>query len=196
MSDKTILIIEDNELNMKLARSLLQLEGYRVVEATDAETGLCMVREHHPNLVLMDIQLPGMDGLEATRIIRSDAAFADVPVVALTSYAMVGDRDAAMAAGCAGFLSKPIDTRTFIDSLRKHLRDTPNESPADSGVYRNRILVVDDDPLNIKLMVTHLAADDFDILTASTGTEAPAAGCRRATGFDSSGCHDAGYGRF
>ncbi len=121
MQNKSILIIEDNELNMKLVRSMLQLGQYDTFEARDAESGIQLAREHRPDLILMDIQLPGMDGLHATRIIREDPQLTEVPVVALTSYAMQGDEQKATEAGCTGYISKPIDTRKFLDILAGYL---------------------------------------------------------------------------
>ncbi len=121
MENKTVLVIEDNELNMKLVRSMLQLRHYQVLEAGDAEDGIQVAREHLPDLILMDIQLPGMDGLEATRIIRNDSILSNIPVLALTSYAMQGDEQKAISAGCAGYIAKPIDTRSFLDNLAEYL---------------------------------------------------------------------------
>ena len=121
MNNKTVLIIEDNELNMKLVRSMLQLGHYQILEAGNAEAGIKIAREHLPDLILMDIQLPGMDGLHATRIIKEDPEVADIPVVALTSYAMQGDEQKAIAAGCTGYIAKPIDTRNFLDILAGYL---------------------------------------------------------------------------
>ena len=113
MNKPTILVIEDNELNMILFRDLLQLEGYLVLEAYDAEKGVQIAREKRPSIILMDIQLPGMDGLKATRLIKEDPTLKKIPVVALTAYAMEKDRQEALAAGCIGFIAKPIDTRSF-----------------------------------------------------------------------------------
>jgi len=121
MANKTVLVIEDNEMNMKLARSLLQIGKYSVLEAVDAEAGIQLAREHHPDLILMDIQLPGMDGLAATREIKNDPAVKDISIVALTSYAMQGDEEKARDAGCAGYISKPIDTRSFLETVGKFL---------------------------------------------------------------------------
>ena len=121
MGNETVLVIEDNEMNMKLARSLLQLGKYRVLEASDAENGIKLAQEHHPDLILMDIQLPGMDGLTATREIKNDPAVKDITVVALTSYAMQGDEEKAKDAGCAGYISKPIDTRSFLETVGQFL---------------------------------------------------------------------------
>jgi CheY-like chemotaxis protein len=99
MKQKTILVIEDNELNMKLVRGILSTTSYEMIEAVDAETGLLIVREHRPDLILMDIQLPGMDGLSATNVIKSEKSIDDIPVIALTSYAMQGDEEKALEAG-------------------------------------------------------------------------------------------------
>ena len=119
---KTILVIEDNELNMKLFRSLLKIGKYEVLEAMDAETGIQLAQEHHPDLILMDIQLPGMDGLRATRMIKENGALADIPVVALTAYAMSGDEERATEAGCSGYITKPIDTRSFLGTIDQYLK--------------------------------------------------------------------------
>jgi CheY-like chemotaxis protein len=121
MEDKRVLVIEDNELNMKLVRSLLHIGKYQVVEAPDAETGIRLAQEHHPALILMDIQLPGMDGLSATRLIKEDGDLKEIPVVALTSYAMQGDDEKALEAGCTGYIAKPINTRTFLETLEKYM---------------------------------------------------------------------------
>ena len=122
----TILVIEDNELNMILVRELLTLEGYRVLEAYDAERGLQIAREEKPTIILMDIQLPGMDGLKATRLIREDPVLKEIPVVALTAYAMEKDRREALEAGCTGFIVKPIDTRHFVGNISQFIPDRDN----------------------------------------------------------------------
>ena len=121
MKSKTVLVIEDNELNMKLVRSMLQLAHYEIVEAKNAEDGIKLAREHLPKLILMDIQLPGIDGLDATRIIKKNPKLAHIPIVALTSYAMQGDEEKAISAGCTGYIAKPIDTRNFLDIISKYL---------------------------------------------------------------------------
>jgi len=122
MANEKILVIEDNQMNMMLVRDLLQLEGYTVLEAMDAEKGVELARKHLPDLILMDIQLPGMDGLEATRIICQDPVLKMVPVVALTSYAMKGDEQMAREAGCAGYIAKPLDTRSFNNTVSGFLK--------------------------------------------------------------------------
>ena len=123
MKTKTILVIEDNELNMKLVKGLIKIGKYRLLEANDAESGIQQIREQRPDLVLMDIQLPGMDGLSATKIIKEDPELKDIPVVALTSYAMQGDEEKALAAGCTGYITKPIDTRNFLKTVSEYLKD-------------------------------------------------------------------------
>lgn len=121
MKNKTILVIEDNELNMKLVRSLLRIGGYNILECADAETGIQVARKHLPDLILMDIQLPGMDGLEATQIIKNDPRLQHIPIIALTSYAMRGDEEKSLEAGCSGYIVKPINTRIFLDAIDQYL---------------------------------------------------------------------------
>jgi len=123
MKIKTILVVEDNTLNMKLVRGLIKIGKYRMLEANDAESGIQLIREQMPDLVLMDIQLPGMDGLSATKIIKEDPDLKDIPIVALTSYAMQGDKEKALAAGCTGYIAKPIDTRKFLETVSQYLKD-------------------------------------------------------------------------
>ena len=123
MTIKTILVVEDNELNMKLVRGLIKIGNYGMLEAIDAESGIEQIREQRPDLVLMDIQLPGMDGLSATKIIKEDPSLKDIPVVALTSYAMQGDEEKALEAGCTGYIAKPIDTRKFLETVSQYLTD-------------------------------------------------------------------------
>jgi CheY-like chemotaxis protein len=122
MNNPTILVIEDNALNMKLVKSLLKIGNYTVLEAEDAETGIRLARERKPDLILMDIQLPGMDGLTATRILKEDTAVNGTPIIALTSHAMEGDEQKALNAGCAGYISKPIDTRAFLQSIESYFK--------------------------------------------------------------------------
>lgn len=121
MKGKRILVIEDNELNMKLVQALLNIADFEVLKAGNAEVGLQLARSEHPDLILMDIQLPGMDGLTATRLIRDDHELKDIPIIALTSYAMQGDEEKALTAGCKGYIPKPIDTRSFISIVEQFL---------------------------------------------------------------------------
>jgi len=121
MAYKTILVIEDNPLNMKLVRSILARGKYSVLEAADAETGIMLAREKQPDAILMDIQLPGMDGLSATQILKSDLQFKNTIIIAITSYAMAGDEQKAYDAGCDGYISKPIDTKSFLNTINLFL---------------------------------------------------------------------------
>jgi two-component system cell cycle response regulator len=175
MKTPTILVVEDNPLNMKLVRSLLKLAGYQLLEAETAEQGIQLAAAGHPDLILMDIQLPGMDGLEATRIIKSREELKTIPVVALTSYAMPGDEEKARKAFCSGYITKPIDTRKFIEIIKGFLEKegpAPKSEAAKEASGKPRILIVDDDPLNIKLLKNKLPAGKYETLSASNGGEA------------------------
>lgn len=175
MDNKKILVVEDNPLNMKLVRSLLHLGKYQVLETDDGEKGLEMVREHRPDLVLMDIQLPGINGLEVTRQIRKDPVLGDTPVVALTSYAMDGDDKLALDAGCAGYVTKPIDTRTFLKTIQNYLPSeckTPPPAVESGRKYLPKILIVDDEPLNTKLLAAQIPRDQYSVICTHSGQEA------------------------
>ncbi|HXL79192.1 MAG TPA: response regulator [Candidatus Eisenbacteria bacterium] len=116
-----ILIVEDNEANRLLAGAVLEREGYRVEMAGNAEEALQKLANASPALILMDVQMPGMDGLTLTRRLKGDARTAAIPVVALTALAMMGDRERTLEAGCSGYISKPINTRTFASEVSKYL---------------------------------------------------------------------------
>jgi len=120
MSD-LILIVEDNEKNMKLARDLLKYHGFETIEATNAEDGLELARARTPRLVLMDVQLPGMDGVTALGHLRADSRTAQIPVVAMTASVMKEDRERFDKAGFDGFITKPIDVRAFPGQVRDHV---------------------------------------------------------------------------
>jgi CheY-like chemotaxis protein len=121
MTARRILLIEDNEQNRYLATFLLQARGWEVVHASDGPSGIALASQCPPTLILLDIQLPQMDGYEVARALKADPAIAPIPIVAVTSYAMVGDREAALGAGCQGYIEKPIDPDTFVDSVEAHL---------------------------------------------------------------------------
>jgi CheY-like chemotaxis protein len=116
-----ILIVEDNEANRLLAGAVLEREGFRVEMAGNAEEALQKLATGSPDLILMDVQMPGMDGLTLTRRLKDDKLTADIPVVALTALAMMGDRERTLEAGCSGYISKPINTRTFAAEVSKYL---------------------------------------------------------------------------
>ena len=121
MADELIVLVEDNEKNRKLARDVLVHQGYRVLEAETGEDGVRLAREHRPALVLMDIHLPGIDGIEALRRLREDPATRAIPVMAVTASAMTHDRAKIMAAGFDGYQSKPISVRPFLAAVREML---------------------------------------------------------------------------
>ena len=121
MANELILIVEDNEKNMKLARDVLRFHGFRTIEATDGETAVTMSAEQLPALILMDIQLPGIDGIVAMQRIRADERTRHIPTVALTASVMTGDRERFDDAGFDGFIAKPIDIKIFPDQVRAHL---------------------------------------------------------------------------
>ena len=116
-----ILVVEDNPTNMVLSTFLLESADYEVISATNAEVGVAMAREAHPDLILMDIQLPGMDGLEATALLKADEATRNIPVIALTALAMKGDEERILAAGCDGYIAKPLDYKDFLTVIKATL---------------------------------------------------------------------------
>jgi len=120
-----LLVVEDNPTNMKLAVLLLETAGHAVITATDAEAGIVLARREHPHLILMDIQLPGMDGLEATALLKRDEATRGIPVIALTALAMNGDEARIRAAGCDGYIAKPLRYRDFLATVATHLSRIP-----------------------------------------------------------------------
>jgi two-component system, cell cycle response regulator DivK len=118
---RTVLVIEDNHQNRYLLTFLLERHGYTVIAAADGPAGIALARREQPALIVLDIQLPGMDGYAVARILKDDAQLAAIPIVAVTSFAMVGDREAAAQAGCDGYLEKPIDPDRFALELQRFL---------------------------------------------------------------------------
>jgi two-component system cell cycle response regulator DivK len=118
---KTILVIEDNEQNMYLMNFILEKKGYRVIKAMDGKEGIELAFRDIPDLILLDIQLPHMDGYEVARNLRESEELKKVPIIAVTSYAMVGDKEKSMAAGCTVYKEKPINPGTFVDEIKKYL---------------------------------------------------------------------------
>jgi CheY-like chemotaxis protein len=123
MAGEKILLVEDNEVNRRLAGFLLRSQGYQLREAKTANEAFEILANEPVDLIVTDIQLPGMDGLEITRKLKRQPDTAHIPVIAVTSYAMAGDRDKALAAGCAGYVTKPIDKNTFIKEVAERLRE-------------------------------------------------------------------------
>jgi two-component system, cell cycle response regulator DivK len=128
LTGKRILLVEDNAANMTLATFLLQSAGYEVITATDAETGVGLARTQSPSLILMDIQLPGMDGLQATAQLRADESTRGIPVIALTALAMKGDEARILAAGCDGYIAKPLDYKSFLATVADYLARASSSS--------------------------------------------------------------------
>jgi two-component system cell cycle response regulator len=124
-----VLAIDDSPANLKLIRVLLSVEGYVVRTAADAEAALLDITMAMPDLILMDLQLPGMDGLTLSRKLKADAATRHIPIIAITSYAMKGDEDRAREAGCDGYISKPINTRTFPALIARFFENPPSGPP-------------------------------------------------------------------
>ena len=118
---KKILVVEDNDKNMYLMNYILKSAGYEVIEAWSGEEGVELAKSEKPDLVIMDIQLPGIDGLEAAKRIRKSEADGKTPIIAVTSYAMAGDRDRMLKGSCTGYIEKPIDPETFLSEIEKHL---------------------------------------------------------------------------
>ena len=118
---KRILIVEDTEDNRQIMRDLLSSAGYALVEARDGAEGVAMAKAHRPDLILMDIQLPVLDGYEATRQIKMDPALTRIPIIAVTSYALAGDEAKTRAAGCDGYVAKPFSPRLLLQKVREHL---------------------------------------------------------------------------
>ena len=122
MADELALIVDDNDRNLRLARDVLRLAGFRTIEATTGAEGIALAAERLPDVILMDIRLPDMDGTDARRRLKEEPRTADIPVVALTSFAMKGDRERFLAAGFDGYLEKPISVRAFPDQVRGYRR--------------------------------------------------------------------------
>ena len=127
MTRRRVLIVEDNLLNMELASDLLEAAGYEVIQAETAEQGIETARAERPDVILMDIDLPGMNGFDAAKVLKTDEKTRDIPVAALTAFAMSGDKEKAEDAGCVGYLTKPIDTRRFAIQVSELLtqKDVP-----------------------------------------------------------------------
>ena len=121
MMSKKVLIVEDNELNMKLFHDLLDSQGYETLQTREGLQALALARAHHPDLILMDIQLPEISGLEVTKWLKDDEELSHIPVIAVTAFAMKGDEERIRQGGCEAYISKPISVMHFLDVVRKHL---------------------------------------------------------------------------
>lgn len=162
-----ILLVDDNALNRKLAGDLLEIEGYEVQYCEDAEQVLQVLSEHGlPDLVLMDISLPGMDGLTLTRQLRSQPRFARLPIVAVTAFAMKGDEQKALDAGCNGYITKPIDTRRLPAQVAQYLSAQATEA------QRLNVMIVEDHRLDLKLAGDRVRLSGHFVLDSTTAEEA------------------------
>lgn len=123
-----VLVVEDNPANLTLATFLLESEGHHVISATDAEAGVALAHDKTPDLILMDIQLPGMDGLQATGLLKADEVTRHIPVIALTALAMKGDEERIRAAGCDGYIAKPLDYKNFLATVSARLAKSPQKT--------------------------------------------------------------------
>ena len=118
---KTVLVVEDNDLNMKLFHDLLEAHGYHILQTKNGKDALRLAREHHPDLILMDIQLPEISGLEVTKLIKADDSLSRIPVVAVTAFAMKGDEEKIREGGCEAYIAKPISVAHFIETVQRFL---------------------------------------------------------------------------
>ena len=120
---KSILIVEDNELNMKLFNDLLEAHGYKTIKTRSGVEAVALARQHRPDLILMDIQLPGISGLEVTQKMKNDSDLRHIPVIAITAFAMKGDEEKILKGGCEAYLSKPISIVKFLETVRNYLKE-------------------------------------------------------------------------
>ncbi len=119
---KTILIVEDDELSMKLETDLLHANGYDILQSVDGKDVLQLAREHHPDLIIMDIQLPEISGMEYTKMLKADYALKDIPVLAVTAFALKGDEERILEAGCDGYIAKPFSVPHFLETVEKFIK--------------------------------------------------------------------------
>jgi two-component system cell cycle response regulator len=186
-SGTRILLIEDNAINMELLQYTLQAWGHTVLTAVSGEQGLELARRERPQLIISDVQLPGIDGYEVARIAKADAQLRDIPLLALTAFAMVGDREKARAAGFDGYYSKPIEPAAFMAAIDTHLpakgaapgadQSTPGPSDTVPGALsalhpRTRLLLVDDGISNLDFKRTLLEPAGYHVTTAGDAARA------------------------
>ena len=163
---KRILVIEDNEQNRILMRQILKHHSYEVLEAADGAAGLAMAKEHMPDLILLDLQMPVMGGFAVIQEMRNTPALSHLKVMAVTSFAMKGDREKALGAGFNEYVTKPIDTRKFVELVKTML---PSE---DMPLKKPIVLCVDDEPANLKLLENILTPRGYQVVSAENGEDA------------------------
>src|SRR5256885_5964794 len=179
-----ILVIEDNPTNLDLMTYLLRACGHTLLSASDGESGLELSRREKPDLVICDVQLPKMDGCEVAKQFKLDAALHKIPIIAVTAYAMVGDRDRLLAAGFDGYISKPIDPTTFLQQTQEFLpaerhaaklelpQEVTKDERQENSQFWATVLVVDDSEVNLNFMRTLLEPFGYRVLTATRPNEA------------------------
>jgi CheY-like chemotaxis protein len=178
-----IVVIEDHPMNMELMTYLLKSFGHTVLPHDEGDGAVELIRNQRPDLVICDIQLPGVDGYEIARQLKADAALAGIPLIAVTAYAMVGDRDRLLEAGFDGYLSKPIEPLRFVNQVQDYLRPehrqghpmshsaSSSSQPVESPVVRGRVLAVDDSSTNLNLMRSILEPSGYEVRTAESAKE-------------------------
>src|SRR6195952_1681303 len=164
---KTVLIVEDNELNMKLFHDLLDAHGYNILQTKDGMEALDIARKHHPDLILMDIQLPEVSGLEVTKWLKEDDSLKAIPVVAVTAFAMKGDEEVIRQGGCEAYISKPISVTSFLETFRRFI----GQQAEHPDFMTARALGVHDIRSIVKLLEEKLTAEYLDVVTAFNGLE-------------------------
>jgi putative two-component system response regulator len=173
MIAEKVLVVEDNAMNMELATALLEEIGCTAIGAVEAETGIELAKSEHPHLILMDVSLPGMDGLTAVRILKQDPATKNIPIIVMTAHAMSGDEAKAFQAGCNGYLAKPIDTRKFLKMVTHFIGTySANLETSEVPVQSKLILVVDDEEANCELIEAHLETFGHQAESARDGLSA------------------------
>ena len=155
---KTVLLVEDNEDNRIVYSTILRHFGYAVTEALNGEEGIAKARAEKPDLILMDISIPVIDGWEATQVLKHDPATRDIPIIALTAHALASDREKAMEVGCDGYLAKPCEPRAVVAEVQRFLgkNDGRCRLTSDAGQPRRAILIVDDHEDNVELLRARL----------------------------------------
>ena len=126
----TILLVEDNADNRDIYRTVLEHFGYDVIEAHDGEMGIRLAQERHPDLILMDISIPKIDGWQATKLLKADADTSSIPIIALTAHALTSDRERAREIGCDGYLAKPVEPRRVLEEVQRHLQNSASSGPS------------------------------------------------------------------
>jgi putative two-component system response regulator len=172
MPKEKVLVIEDNTMNMELVSILLEQVGSSTIQATTAESGITMAKIEHPSLILMDVSLPGMDGLEAVRILKQDASTQHIPIIVMTAHAMRGDETKARRAGCDGYLTKPFNTREFLQLIGDYIKPQEQENKTFSTQKTKNILIVDDEVINRELLEDLLESFGHRSESVTNGIEA------------------------